>query len=312
MDENNKDNNNNNNGAGVTGGTVTDTSSANDEVKDVEVINIASVATDPTPVAEVTTEPVVENTPVSTVDTLVSDLIADKKRNVLVQYGLMALGVVVIGLGLLFILEKEGRVSTSVFTPIIENLRAKEAVAKVNGVEIVRGDYENSLRQLTSMYEAQGMDISTEESKKSLAEESLETLINGEILRQEAVKAGMTASQEKIDERYKEIETSIGGAVALAERMKEFSVSKESLLRDIENEILIQSLFDASVIKDTVVTEEEIKKFYNDATGPDTDLPPLAEVKDQIEASLKGQKEQEQVATFLKEAKDKATIEKLI
>ncbi len=308
MDENN--NNNNNENKSVDTSVPVSNNPAVEVVTNNEVV-VGEVTSTPVSLNEEENKSVSEvvNGEVTPVEA--TETVSQKKNNIILQYLLMAVAVVVIGLGLLFILEKEGRLSTGVFTPVIESLKAKEAVAKVNGVEIVRGDYENSLSQLTAMYQSQGANL-TEEDKASLAKEALETLINGELLRQEAIKAGMTAPEEKVTERLKEIETSIGGAEALAERMAEFKVTAESLRRDIENEILIQGLFEAKVTNDIKVTDEEVEKFYNEATGPATDLPPLAEVKEEIVANIKSSKEQEAVSKYLEQVREEAEIERLI
>ncbi len=287
------------------------------EVKEAEVVSINNEAEVPsvpseveTPVAQENPEgPSVENTTEQNVTTPAT---TNLNKGVVAKYLMLAAVVLVIAVGLIFLLEKEDRINTGLFTSLITKLEAKEPVALVNGVEVLRGDYETSLRQLKAMYAAQGADIEDEEIKQNLSDESLETLINAEILRQEALANGIVSDEERINKRLAEIEESIGGPEALQAKMDEYLVSMESLRRDIENEILIQGLFEKVVIKDITVTDKEIEAFYNESTGPATDLPPLKDVKQQISDAIKAQKEQALIAEFLEEIKAKATIERLI
>ena len=120
-------------------------------------------------------------------------------------------------------------------------------------------------------------------------------------------------SAEQIEARFTEIQDGLGGAEALAARMAEFGVTEESLRRDIENEFLIQGLFDANIDSaNLTASEEEIFFLYNQAGGEAAGLPPMADIRDQIEAQVIFDKEQELISAFIEELRADATIEVLI
>lgn len=228
-------------------------------------------------------------------------------------YGAMVVGILVIAAGLLFVLEKEGRTSTGVFSGIISSMEEGKPVARVNDVEILMSDFTSSYDQLLEMSSSQGMDVSDPALVEQLRTQAVDTLVNAEVLRQAAIAAGMTATEEQIQTRYTEIQDGLGGAEALAARMAEFGVTEDSLRRDIENEFLIQGLFDANIDSaGLTATEEELTALYDQAGGVEAGLPPMAEIKDQIEAQIIFDKEQKLISAFIEELRAKATIEVLL
>ncbi|KKT80019.1 MAG: SurA-like protein [Parcubacteria group bacterium GW2011_GWF2_44_8] len=228
-------------------------------------------------------------------------------------YGAMVVGILVIAAGLLFVLEKEGRTSTGVFSGIISSMEEGKPVARVNDVEILMSDFTSSYDQLLEMSSSQGMDVSDPALLEQLRTQAVDTLVNAEVLRQAAIAAGMTATEEQIQTRFTEIQDGLGGAEALAARMAEFGVTEASLRRDIENEFLIQGLFDANIDSaNLTATEEELTALYDQAGGVEAGLPPMAEIKDQIEAQIIFDKEQKLISAFIESLRAEATIEVLI
>ena len=221
------------------------------------------------------------------------------------------LAILAISAGLIFALEKEGRISTGLFSTVIEKMEASEPVATVNGVDITRGEYNISLGQLTQMAGSQGANVTDATVIKTLSDQTIETLVNGELLLQAAVASGKTVSAEQVDARYNEIVTGLGGEEAMAAKMAEFGVTKESLLEDIRSEILIQGLFEEKKIGPAHITvsEEEVKALYDQAGGAAAGLPAIAEVREVIESQIKGDKEQVQIGDLIQELRVAAEIE---
>lgn len=227
-------------------------------------------------------------------------------------YGAMVFGILLIAAGLLFVLEKEGRTSTGIFSGVISKMEAGKPAATVNGTVISMSDFNSSYDQLLEMSAAQGA-VMDESLTAELRTQAIETLVNAEVLRQAAIEAGMTASAEQIEGRFTEIQDGLGGAEALAARMAEFGVTEESLRRDIENEFLIQGLFDANIDSaNLTASEEEVFFLYNQAGGEEAGLPPMADIRDQIEAQVIFDKEQQLISAFIEELRADAEIEVLI
>lgn len=227
-------------------------------------------------------------------------------------YVISVLVILGVSLGLIFILEKEGKISTGLFTDVISSMEAKKAVAKVNDSVIIKGDLDSSMQQLITMASNQGLDTT---DQTAFRDQAINTLINAELLRQAALSAGKIATPEAIEARFNEIRDGIGGADELNIRLAEFGITEKSLRRDIENEILIQDLFDNDLgISAIEVTDEEVKTFYDQAVAAAGagDIPSLEEVKGQIIEQIQTNKKQELIDAYIKKIRDEAKIEILI
>ena len=109
---------------------------------------------------------------------------------------------------------------------------------------------------------------------------------------------------------FETIESEIGGAEVLQSRIDELGLTRAELREDIQEEILIQTLLDGIFSEaDVSVTEEEIQEVYDAAGGVEAGLPPLEEVREQIEAQVRGTKEQVVIDEYLNELKAEADIE---
>ncbi|MEZ4104152.1 MAG: SurA N-terminal domain-containing protein [Candidatus Paceibacterota bacterium] len=247
----------------------------------------------------------VENSDVTTRDD-------GKKKVSLKSYAIAAVLVIIISLGLLFMLERGGYVNTGLFAAVIESMETKKPAAKVNGEVITKGDLDSGVKQLVEIASLQGMDVSDDAMKEQFENQALDTLINGEILRQKAISEGVEAKESDIDNRFSEISEGVGGDEVLEERMAEFGISKETLRKDIENEILIQGLFDNLFPETIEVTDEDVTTFYEENGGEAGGLPPLEDIKEQIIEQIRVNKENEQVGQYIEELRQEAEIEILI
>lgn len=228
-------------------------------------------------------------------------------------YAIAVAVILVICAGLMFILEKEGRISTGLFSGVISKMEASAPAARVNGTVISGAEFASSLEQLTDLSATQGANVTDAAVVAQLRTQAIETLVNAELLRQAAVAEGITTTPEDIENRFVEIRDGIGGAEVLASRMAEFGVTEESLRKDIENEFLIQALFDVKIDSDSIeISETEVADFYTNAGGAEAGLPPLEEVREQIVAQIKFEQEQALINSYLQTLRDAAEVEILI
>lgn len=230
------------------------------------------------------------------------------------QYYAVAVAIVVVLLGgLVYVMEQQGRLQTGIFSGVQKMVAGKTSVATVNGNKITRYDLDISVAQISAGAVAQGADIANPEIKAQIQTQAIDMLVNTELLKQEAASRGITITDEQVTERLETLKTDVGGEEVLAERMKEFKIDEKTLVRDIKNELTIQALLDIVFAEKSIaVTDAEITEFYNAAGGAEAELPPLAEVREQIEAQIKSTKEQEVVTAFVEELRGKGTVEILI
>jgi FKBP-type peptidyl-prolyl cis-trans isomerase (trigger factor) len=292
---------------------TTDSTSAVAEVTD-------AVAEVPTPQAVVEAPVVSEPVSVAADDTAptatVSVGVSDAKKQMLKQYGIATLVILIMGAGLMYALEQQGRVHTGIFDKVSALVNPVPAAAIVNGEKISKADYDKNLTQLETAAKAQGADVSSESIQTEIKKQAIDVLVNTELLRQAAYADGAMVTDEQVEARYQEILKSIGGAEQLAAKMAELGITEEGLRKDIEGEILIQGHLSKSVDTSKIaVSEKELTDAYTQikgTAGAGVTVPPLDEIKTQLEAQLKTNKEQELVNAYITKLRDGANIEILI
>jgi hypothetical protein len=231
-------------------------------------------------------------------------------KNKTAMYIVAAVIVVATLLVVLFMLEKEGRSSTGVFDSYFASQENNATVAVVNNEEITGKDLNTSIQQFNQAALAQGVDISSPEVAADIRSQSLEVLVNTALLRQAANSKGIEVTDEAAAERLETIEVEIGGAEVLQSRIDELGLTRADLEEDIKEEILIQTLLDGIFADAEIeVTDEEIMDVYTAAGGVEAGLPPIEEVRDQVEAQVRGGKEQEVIDGYLDSLKADAEIE---
>ncbi|MEY3784466.1 MAG: hypothetical protein RLZZ230_788 [Candidatus Parcubacteria bacterium] len=231
---------------------------------------------------------------------------AVSKKSPVGKYIAALLIVAVIVLGVLYLLEKEGRSSTKLFTSIIEN----SAVVVVNGEKITKKELDASVVQFVQMAIAQGVDTTNPDAQAQIHSQALDVLINTELLKQSATEKGISVTDQEVADRLESIKTDIGGEDVLAERMATLGIDEVRLQQDIKDELLIQKLLDTVFAeKSTEVSDEEITAMYADAGGVEAGLPPLEEVREQIVSQIKSSKEQVIVDEYIAELKGTAKID---
>lgn len=262
-------------------------------------------------VVEPVTEAVAKVSPVAMVK-----VYAVKTKNWVLsrKYTISAVVLVIVALlGLLYIMEDQGRINTGIFDKVGSVVTSHKAIAKVNDGKVTRKQLDTSISQIAAGAAAQGMDTTDPELAAQIQSQAVEMLINTELLMQEAEIRGITITDADIDERINTLTEEVGGEEVLAERMTQFGIDEKTLRSDVRNELTIQALLDEVFAeKQTDITDEEVKAFYDAAGGEDAGLPALEEVAEQIKQQIQSTKEQEQVTSLIEELRGKATIEILI
>jgi len=284
------------------------------------VTSTADVATaEPAPVTTSEPAPVSSEAPVSMPEAtssvtpdITTDTTSSTRAVVIKQYAIAFAVILIMASGVTYTLIQQGRIKTPAFVAkIVELVHPAPAAAVVNGVKIPMADYLKNKSQIEHSATQSGADLSNASIQSQIKSQALDVLVNTEILRQAAIKDGVKVTDDQVKARYDEIVKTLQGEDKLAAKMTELGMTKESLLKDIASEILIQSYLAKSVDTSSVkISDEDIKAAYDQAnSNPDAKLPPLDKVKSAIEAQLKQTKEQELTNTFIQKLHDAAKIE---
>lgn len=291
------------NGEPVVPETLVDSSSVTTPTVETEKTDTVSASTQ-TATEILTSEPVLTTASAGLTQTLP-----------LKQYVLAAGLVLVIGGILLYGLERQGRVDTNVFGALSTMIKGEPAAAIVNGTKISIAEYEKNRQQIITSAEQQGLDVTESTIQTEINTQAIDVLVNTELLRQSAKEAGINVTPDQVETRYQEVITSVGGEEELVKRMSELGLNEASLRLDIEGEILIQSYLDGAVDTSSIIIDDaQIQLVYDQAVAgaAGAELPPLADVREQIEAQIKFSQEQELVNAFIESLRTAAEIEILI
>lgn len=154
-----------------------------------------------------------------------------------------------------------------------------EIVARVNGEEVTRAEFETILEQEKMQYEMQGMDLESEEMSDMLGELQQHVLDNYFVipilLEQKAQEEGIEISEEEIEDRYQDYVAQFGGEEQLKEQMAAVDVTRDELDEDIIRELTIQNYIEQyleeyleenpeeQIDKESIeLSEEEIEHRY--------------------------------------------------
>lgn len=188
-----------------------------------------------------------------------------------------------------------------------------DPVVEVNDEVLERAAYNRLRQQLAGTAQQQGMDLRASSTIEQINNQALDTLVNTELIRQAAVAAGQQVEGSAVDTRFNEIVEQVGGTDALASSLEELGLTEASLRADVEQELLIQGYLDTQTDTESfTATEEEVTALYNEAGGEDAGLPPLEEVRPQIEQQIEANKEQEAINAIVDALRDDAEVNILI
>lgn len=187
-----------------------------------------------------------------------------------------------------------------------EKVSNDEVVVNINDVDVTGAVYNMIYVQTKMEMQRYEQDINDLEAIKEF---TLDALINQEILRQDAEKAGIEVSEDEVNAEYEDIK------VKNKEQFETF-LEKYHLTEDLfKNQLLFAILHDkyvASEISVDKVTTEEVEDIYEELKANNPDVPKFEDVEDQLKQELRAQKEQESLRERLEKLKEKSTIEQYI
>jgi hypothetical protein len=191
-----------------------------------------------------------------------------------------------------------------------KNYQDGGTVATVNGKVIYKKEFDDSVALMEQSATAQGIDLSQETIRKEIRDQALTVLINNALLITAAEDAGFKASNEDIEAKYAELVTEVGGEEELTQRMTEIGLTPEKLRSNIKERILADQYIESETdISSLTVSDEEVNQFMASLNTGETELPPIEEIRPQIEAQILSQKQQQIVADLIAKLRTEATIE---
>ena len=135
-------------------------------------------------------------------------------------------------------------------------------VARVNDVEISPVELERKFNLIRERYASMGLpmdDSKLDEYKESI----LTTLIDQEVLFQEAVAQGIKIDPEEIKAELDDFKKQFETEAAFKEQIAEMGYTEEAILSQIKKSKTIQKFIEEKVMPTISITDEDVKTYYD-------------------------------------------------
>jgi len=114
------------------------------------------------------------------------------------------------------------------------------AVARVNGENITKSE----LAEFTTRFFGGAPDDIDEATKKQLESDALNILIDQKLMSQEAKKAGLSVTDQEVNDEFEQLKLSIGGDEGVKEFLSAQGITESEFKTQLKNDLLIQKYFE--------------------------------------------------------------------
>lgn len=188
-----------------------------------------------------------------------------------------------------------------------------EAVAVVNGQKIARSIYDGRYAQLAAVVASQGQSATSTEIADEIKKQTLDNLVTETLLLQEADKEGIKVNTEEVNTQFTQSKAQFADDAAFQKALTDQGYIEGTFREFLTRGNIIQQYLLAHVdMSSAAATEEEVKNLYNQASASGTNVPPLEQVRAQVESQIVQQKQQVLITNFVNQLKASSTIETLI
>lgn len=177
--------------------------------------------------------------------------------------------------------------------------------ARVNGVEIDRASVQNLVKGLARA------ESSPPDSERiaELTRSALESLIDLELLYQEAIRQQIELPPGEVDRQVAAVRQHFDSDEAFAAALAERGLTPESLRIDTMRTLMADRLLHRTVWRDLSVSSEEVEQFYEANRAALSR--PFEELQDSIARMLLDDKKSARRAELVADLRKRATIERL-
>src|SRR5690625_3170553 len=180
-----------------------------------------------------------------------------------------------------------------------------EIVLTINETEIMGEQYNSLYVQNKIRLHQYRQDISDLEALK---EQTLEMLIDQELLKQDAEKKEVSVTPEELDEEFKSIKDEV-----TTEQFVSFlevnQITEEEFIEQLHFSLLYEK-YVTEIMPEIEVSNDEVEELYQELKGEEEDFPELEEVAEYLKTELINQKKYEYVEEQLSQLREEADIEK--
>ncbi|NCN52989.1 hypothetical protein GW950_00820 [Candidatus Wolfebacteria bacterium] len=184
-----------------------------------------------------------------------------------------------------------------------------DTIARVNGENITRTELENSEAQIAAQ---QGIDTASLDAtaREQLQAQALDGLIANILIQQAVVNSGIIATEVAVDEQIALIKGQFSNDTQFQEALVEQRLSEADIRKQVRGEVATQIYLEQTLnLSSITATDEEVNTLYKQEAAVTKDIPPLEDVRAQIESFIIQQKQLELLSAHVQELSINADIE---
>jgi peptidyl-prolyl cis-trans isomerase C len=135
-------------------------------------------------------------------------------------------------------------------------------VARVNGKEVPRADFQRQMDRTRARFERAGREIAPQLEAR-LKENLIRKLVDDELIRQKAAAESVSVDAATLDAKFAEHKQRFGSDEAFKSFLERTSQTEEDVKSDLERNLLRDALF-SKLMTGQEPTEEDAKKYYEE------------------------------------------------
>lgn len=195
-----------------------------------------------------------------------------------------------------------------------------DVVAEVNGEELPKSEfvsmYEAQLQQMSQQAQASGQPV----DQDALKEQVVESMISTELLVQEAEKRNISATDEEVDQTLQGLaqQNGLKSVDALMKVLEEQGMDSDEVQSQVKVQVQVDELI-ADEAGDVEPTDKQVQAFYQQMVaqqeqagaggkGAQGKIPPLEQVRPQVEEQLKSQQRNAVAQTLVGDLREAADV----
>ncbi|ABR47023.1 hypothetical protein Amet_0798 [Alkaliphilus metalliredigens QYMF] len=196
-----------------------------------------------------------------------------------------------------------------------------EVVATVNGASITREVFENTVERTKLNYQQQGIEFEGEEGEAMLVqvrEQALNSLLQEEVLLQEAKEKGYDVSEEAIETELESMKGQFESEEEFEAALEFNQFTEDDLRNMLASEMAIEQ-FLQNELEEAPASDEEAQELYDqyaaqmkeiaEETGETEEMPAFEEVKEQLKMQIAQENQQELMAQLIDGLMEQSEIE---
>jgi parvulin-like peptidyl-prolyl isomerase len=145
-----------------------------------------------------------------------------------------------------------------------ERITVETSVARVNGQLIGQAEFEKVIESNIARFEAQNQQPFDEQYRSQLERQVLDGLITRTVLEQEAEEAGVTVTDERLQETLGEFMSQFPNESAYQMALEQEGFTEDEFITELRRQITIEELIRREVYDNITVSDEKMRSFYEE------------------------------------------------